>query len=79
MPFTRQAQASPAQQGATPERSKADAHELMQKIVARMPTDKADVFAYPIAWAAFDGGFCGCLSGPEPALVDPAASGLLLF
>ena len=29
--------------------------ELMKQIVARMPTDKADVFAYPIAWAAYDG------------------------
>ena len=43
------------QQGAQPERSAADAQELMKQIVARMPTDKADVFAYPIAWAAYDG------------------------
>ena len=48
-------QASPAQQGAPPERSVEDAQELMKQIVARMPTDKADVFAYPIAWAAYDG------------------------
>ncbi len=48
-------QAPPAQQGAPPERSAADAQELMKQIVARMPTDKADVFAYPIAWAAYDG------------------------
>jgi len=48
-------QASPAQQGAPPKRSAADAQELMKQIVARMPTDKADVFAYPIAWAAYDG------------------------
>ena len=65
--FTLQAQASPAQQGATPERSEADAQELMKKIVARMPTDKADVFAYPIAWAAFDGVGSGCLSNAEPS------------
>ena len=37
----------------------------MKQIVARMPTDKADVFAYSIAWAAYDGAFSCQLTNPR--------------
>ena len=55
-------QASPAQQDTSLPLSETEADELkkkrdelMKKIIARMPSSKADVFAYPIAWAAYDG------------------------
>lgn len=48
-------QAQPAASvAATPAQNVADSKELMKRIVERMPSDRAGVFAYPIDWAAYD-------------------------